>query len=243
MIDLKYNYPHTFLLSIGVILFIFGFYPFYINNLNWNSLSLTKVVTHSISFVLSVLFLFFGGYLWTESEKQRNKLSELTKKRMQQEIELRELSISEKKDKIKMQQISREIEFLKKSKDEKKTDLEKGLKQKREELEKVQSEITKKEKEIEKKVNDLYDLQKQEISSIPNSYFSGASTSFALTSGANITYNPYSTTPTTSYEVYRPYITSIPSTTTLIGIYRNCQKCKKLFLGSEDLCPECKNKN
>jgi hypothetical protein len=154
-LDIKYNYPHTFFLSVGIITFIFGVYPFYINNFYFSMIHWTKIVIHLTLLVLSVTCLLKGFSLWDRKESERKDFENIRKKRMEQEIDLNQQKMEEFK-------LTNEI---KKLTSEKSSSTERKRMEK--EIEELKIKIMEKEKELTK-------AKKEEISRFPGVALSGS---------------------------------------------------------------------
>ncbi len=227
MLNIKYNYPHTFFLSVGIVLLIFGFYPFYIANLNITLIHLSKIIIHGVLLAISVLCILIGFKLWGEKEKEKKEMAEITKKRINQSIEIKELSLQEKKAKNQLGILKQEVKILETRKREKK-EIEGEIKIKKSEIEKFNKEILVKQKEIGEKTSKLYELQKEEISKTPDNYLL-TSTWTTSTSGSNIV-------PDFSMSSITPYADSNQ---------KRCSKCGNFYtpiswIPDEGLCQTCK---
>ena len=93
MLNIKYNYPHTFFLSVGIVLLIFGFYPFYIANLNITLIHLSKIIIHGVLLAISVLCILIGFKLWGEKEVKILETRKREKKEIEGEIKIKKSEI------------------------------------------------------------------------------------------------------------------------------------------------------
>ena len=220
MLNIKYNYPHTFFLSVGIVTLIFGFYPFYMANLNTNLIHLSKIIIHGGLLIISLLCLWKGFKLWGEKEKEKKEMADIIKKGRKQLVELRELNLQEKKVKNQVLKLKQEVKILETRKKEKK-EIEGEIKIKKSEIEKFN-------KEIDEKTSKLYELQKEEISKTPDNYLL-TSTWTTSTSGTNIV-------PDFSMSSITPY--ADPN-------QKRCSKCGNFYIPTrwipdEGLCQTCK---
>ena len=160
MAYIKYSYPHAFFLSIGLILLLFGFYPFYIVNLDFSLIPLPRIVIHIICLIFAISSIVWGLYLWNKREKEKSEMAKITKKRLEQSIELKELILQEKKFQNKVDVLKKEVKAG-----------EGKIKEKESEIEESNKNILEKQKEIEEKTSKLYELRKEEVSKTPDSFF------------------------------------------------------------------------
>lgn len=226
-LDIKYNYPHTFFLSAGLILLIFGFYPFYITNFNFDLIHYTKILIHSLSIIISLICLWKGFKLWGEKEEQEIERIKASKKIREQEIELKQLTIERIKYENRLRALKIEIKNLERSKKEKTEEVEQEIKAKKLEISKLSEEIAQKQEDIENKTKKIYELQKEEVSKISNTPPLWASS----ISGANISSGSISVT-----NWLNPYS-------------RKCSNCGKDYEMNPNildidigLCPSCKER-
>ncbi|MBA7712013.1 hypothetical protein ES703_120981 [subsurface metagenome] len=233
MIDIKYDYPHAFFLSVGIVTLIFGFYPFYITNWNFNLMHLSRIIIHAVLLIFSILCILKGLKLWKEKEEEKKEVAKITKERLKLSLELKKLSLQERKDKNQVDKLNQEIIKLLEKKEEERKKVEVEIKGKKSEIEKFNTEISKKRKEIDEKTSKLYELQEEEISKTPNSYLfaSGATT----TSGA-ISASRANLTPTIS----------IPDTAQIYNYaQKKCSKCGEMYspiwgMPDEGVCQMCR---
>lgn len=227
-LDIKYNYPHAFFLSVAVITFIFGFYPFYINNFNFSSIHWTRILIHGILIIISIVCLWKGFILWGDKERKRKEFEDIRKKRMEQELDINKQRLEEYRLNNQIKELTSELDSLKSSNKEER-------KRKEIEIEKLKKEILEKKQEINKAKSTLYDLKKDEISKLPDNFsssaltFSGASCFPIASSGASMlpvdsVENSYLNTPT------------FPS-------QKKCRSCGAQLSYTEILCPKCGSYN
>lgn len=220
-LDIKYNYPHTFFLSVGVITLIFGFYPFYMNNFDYLSIHWTKVVIHHILIAISMVCLWKGFDLWSDKERERKEFENIRKKRMEQELEINKQKLDESKL-IKERDL--ELENIKKTN-------KKDRENKENKIERLRKEILEKEQEINKAKNVLHDLKKEEISKLP------------ILSGGQIfpAFTNYYSVPTNSLLL--PEANNCPDLVYMgSDKLKKCLVCKNLVSLDADICPFCRTK-
>jgi hypothetical protein len=170
-LDIKYNYPHTFFLSVAVITLIAGFYPFYINNFNFSLIHWTRILIHGILIIISITCFGKGFSLWEDKENKREKFEEIRKKRMEQECNINQQILEEYKLNNQIRKLNLELDSLKEIS-------KKERKKKEEEINQLKKEILEKKQEIDDAKSILYGLKKDEISKLPDNFSSSASTPF-----------------------------------------------------------------
>lgn len=144
MLKLKYAHRHTFLISLGIALIIFGLYKFYITE-DLAGISLKMWMFHVPSFLLGDFFFLRGIRLWSKRDKNEEEIVKYQKQEMEIGVKLGMLAMKEKEfdidSKIETRKIVEETKFAK-------AELEKIKKQKEEHTEKIE-EINKEEKKLE----------------------------------------------------------------------------------------------
>lgn len=139
ILDIKYSHPHTFYLSIGIILLSLGTIPLYQYDFIWSNIPKFKLVFLSGLMVIGVFFIWYGERLWRSKEKEREEMFGIRKDIMKAECELKKLEIDRNK-------LENDSIRSKKSK---------------EEIKKLEAELKEKELEVEKKI---YTLKEKELS-------------------------------------------------------------------------------
>lgn len=229
MFNIKYNYPHTFFLSVGIITLIFGVYPFYTNNFDLALIHWSKIVIHAMLLILSTVCIVKGLKLWDKKEYEKEEMAEIVKKKLKQTIELKELDLEERRDRRNVARLTGEIKALEHNKKEKKQ-TEQEIKKKKSEIEKLNKEILDKRKKIEEETSKLYEFKKEEISKTPDNFLlnPGSPTFRNSISGASIS-------PT--FPDILP--TGVPS---LVGS-KKCSKCGTDYVPSiifdKGVCSSC----
>jgi hypothetical protein len=185
-----------------------------------------------------VYFFIVGISLWNEREQEREGTIQIAKKRILQEIELKELDIQERKAQQIISELNKEITILRKSKDKTKKDIEKEVNGKLAELDQLREESLEKKREIEEKSKELSKLKKEEISKMPSNYLWANTAQLIPVSGANLAPSGISELPS-AYS----YSQIASSYTPAISIPRKCNKCGSSFLiGTDNLCYSCRAK-
>lgn len=247
--DIKFDYPHTFFLSIGIILLILGIYPFYFNNFNFSLMNLTQIIIHFVALIISIICLINGFRLWEESETDKKEMAEASRKRINQIIKINEFEIEEMENKKELSKLKEEIELIDKSKNLKnieKLKYDQQIKIKKDEINRLSNEIQKKREERNKDIKTFYTLQKDEISKLPDSFFakinssttgsvvpiSLSGSSFFPASGAIM--NPFDLNNSAGFRLITPEK----------NVGKKCSRCNKIFfpIFNEELCPECNSR-
>ncbi|MCK4997296.1 hypothetical protein KAS08_03245 [Candidatus Pacearchaeota archaeon] len=217
-LDIKFNYPHTFFLSIGLALFIFGVTPFYLGSFDYTtSQDVVKIITHIVSVIISLVCLGKGISLWEAREREQEGFRNIRKETMQQELEI----ITRKNE---MGNSILKLESLKK--DEEKTGEE--LKKKNEEIKKLDKKIDSQKKDIIGAKAKLYSLRKDEIEKIPDSNMSSG----AIVLGSNTPNLSGYTGSATSWNGFSTLGSPYPGLKTICPVCNTpnevgCRKCEK----------------
>jgi hypothetical protein len=228
---LKYNYPHTFFLSVGIAIFLFGLSIFYINNYIFSSIEIGKLITHILAVVLGTVCIFRGLKLWGEKEEEKKELAKISREKLQLELE-------DFKNRKKIEQLRQEIKDIESSKGKSKEEIEEKNKQ----LKKLSEEIKQKQLEKEKVTENIYSLKQQEVSKIPDNYFLpvtfGASSMVPSLSGGALVDTAFYKTLYGDGSSSGIINTGSPLPT---FIHKKCSRCSMISLVSTttETCPCC----
>ena len=225
---IKYNYPHTFFLSVGIALFLFGLPLFYINDYTFSNITLGKIITHISALVLGIVSVIIGIIWWIKKEKEKKDLADLSRTRILLELEKMQLELEDFKNKKKKEQLEQEIKDMESSKDKKKGEIEK----RNEQLKDLIREIKKKQEEKEKTTASIYEIQKKEVEKIPDNYLPKTFWGQAI-SGSNL----WGLSGNNANEYTTFTVTGLSSSI----VPKTCLNCKSIsyVTSSTDKCPVC----
>ncbi len=230
--EIKYNYPHTFFLSVSIVIMIFGFWPFYVNNFNWEyilkNMNFIKMLIHFGLILISIFCFFKGMKLWEQLEIDKEEIGKLRKEILKQTIESNKLEMDKIKINNEREQLIYKLSESKKNSDER-TKIEVEIKS-------LDNDLIIKKQEIEKVTQELYRVKKEEISKTPNNLISGIAP--VSSSYASISPIPNNTTFSGSYVAYSP-APAMPYFSNVFPVSTYCHKCKKIYTSPNKICLNC----
>ncbi|GEM_PF-4549875 len=171
MLNLNYDNRHTFLISSGIILLLFGLGIIYITP-SINDLSIKSWAFVVGSVVIGVVLLKKGLNIWNERDEDEKTIREFKKKEMERSNELITIEISIKGcelEKIKnSQELTELANKIAQAKEQKKA-IDQSLNKEMDELNNIQKEIIKNEKELVNKKRQLFQERNSDIEALPSS--------------------------------------------------------------------------
>lgn len=175
MFKLNYDNRHTFLISLSIILLIFGFYPYYTQN-DIAIISIKTHVFHAGSIGLGIALGVIGISIWNKRDNDEEELRKFKKSEILRNNQMKELEIEEKKLLLKAKNLDSQIQKKENEKEKLETDYDNKL-QSMEDIIKEKEELLAKRNKIlhdrEKAINDLpstIDFNTVSLNNVTNPY-------------------------------------------------------------------------
>jgi len=177
MFQLRYDYRHTFFISGSILLFIFGFYPFYTIP-NILEVPLKTIFFHIPLICLAVWLMLKGIDIWKEADKDKKDITEFRKEEMKRNNDTKRIQCQAAKLRIKKEELLFKRMRLEEditNKEKENAQLKEEHKKKTQEIEKLEKDIINKEQALIDKENKIYSERMKSIQKLPDSYFSTGS--------------------------------------------------------------------
>ena len=231
MLQLRYDNRHTFFISLGVIIFLFGIYPFYRYDID--QIFIKIIIFHFLGLIVGVYLCKKGMTIWKERDNEELEITKFIKEEIEKYNELKKLEIESQKLRIDKDKLLFDLSTVKKDlnqKKQKKEIIEKETKEKLKEIEKLKEDIEKKQKELLDKEKNIYDRRETSISGLPNTITVSGATMYPST-GSTMTSSEVTTIMTYPYYPDGSLCE------------KKCKICKKIYIPDQyfdmSICPEC----